>query len=48
MVLLKNTAKLLPLSGHPRVAVIGPNGDAAETMQGNYYGSHYLKSPLKL
>lgn len=40
MVLLKNDKRMLPLSKSvKRVAVIGPNADATETMLGNYYGS---------
>lgn len=40
IVLLKNTAKLLPLpkSKPISVAVIGPNADSPKTLQGNYYG----------
>ena len=47
IVLLKNANNALPLSGKPVVAVIGPNGDATGTMQGNYAGkAPYLISPL--
>ncbi|CAM8942411.1 unnamed protein product [Rhodiola kirilowii] len=40
IVLLKNTAKLLPLpkSSTGSLAVIGPNANNSETLQGNYYG----------
>lgn len=40
IVLLKNSDKLLPLpkTKSISVAVIGPNADAAKTLQGNYYG----------
>ncbi|CAM9002512.1 unnamed protein product [Rhodiola kirilowii] len=40
IVLLKNNAKLLPLpkSNTISLAVIGPNANSANTLQGNYYG----------
>jgi beta-glucosidase-like glycosyl hydrolase len=38
VVLLKNEGQTLPLAGKPKIAVIGPNGDATGTMQGNYQG----------
>ena len=47
IVLLENDDDVLPLSGKPSIAVIGPNGDATRTMQGNYYGNApYLISPV--
>jgi hypothetical protein len=48
IVLLQNDGSL-PLSAQPslKVAVIGPNSNATETMQGNYHGvAPYLISPL--
>ncbi|KAF9599777.1 hypothetical protein IFM89_001723 [Coptis chinensis] len=38
IVLLKNSAKLLPLSKNKIIGVIGPNADAAQTLLGNYAG----------
>ena len=49
IVLMKNAGGHLPLdaSTTKSVAVIGPNGNATTTMQGNYYGqAPYLISPL--
>ncbi len=36
MVLLKNDGHFLPLQGAPSIAVIGPNADLTETIEGNY------------
>ena len=50
IVLLKNDNGNLPLSATTAktVAVIGPNGNATTTMQGNYYGqAPYLISPMQ-
>eukprot|EP01012_Entosiphon_sulcatum_P026875 TRINITY_DN32374_c0_g1_i1.p1 TRINITY_DN32374_c0_g1~~TRINITY_DN32374_c0_g1_i1.p1 ORF type:complete len:736 (-),score=89.17 TRINITY_DN32374_c0_g1_i1:56-2263(-) len=45
--LLRNDNRALPLSGKPSVAVIGPNGNASKTMQGNYEGiAPYLITPV--
>jgi beta-glucosidase len=39
LVLLKNAAGLLPLKAAPKaIAVIGPNADSVEALQGNYNG----------
>lgn len=39
IVLLKNDANLLPLSGDIKtIAVVGPNADSYDTLVGNYYG----------
>eukprot|EP00301_Raphidiophrys_heterophryoidea_P000116 c10060_g1_i1.p1 GENE.c10060_g1_i1~~c10060_g1_i1.p1 ORF type:complete len:775 (-),score=214.74 c10060_g1_i1:125-2449(-) len=47
IVLLKNVHKRLPLSTTLKVAIVGPNFDATNTMQGNYYGdAPYLISPI--
>lgn len=50
LVLLKNDGPLLPLStaNFKTLAVVGPNADATNTMQGNYYGvAPYLISPVQ-
>lgn len=49
LVLLRNKNKVLPLNAKTlkSVVVIGPNGNATKTMQGNYYGTApFLISPL--
>ncbi|MEI9903361.1 MAG: glycoside hydrolase family 3 C-terminal domain-containing protein [Asticcacaulis sp.] len=39
MVLLNNSKGLLPLKGTEKIAVIGPNADLLQSLEGNYTGS---------
>lgn len=39
IVLLKNAGARLPLAPTTRIAVIGPNADALESLEGNYHGT---------
>ncbi len=39
IVLLSNSKSVLPLSGHERIAVIGPNAALLQSIEGNYTGS---------
>ena len=39
MVLLKNSGGRLPLTGNERIAVIGPNAQLLQSLEGNYTGS---------
>eukprot|EP00698_Gefionella_okellyi_P025800 TRINITY_DN957_c0_g1_i2.p1 TRINITY_DN957_c0_g1~~TRINITY_DN957_c0_g1_i2.p1 ORF type:complete len:847 (-),score=150.04 TRINITY_DN957_c0_g1_i2:90-2630(-) len=48
IVLLNNSAGLLPLSKSATVAVIGPNANATDDLLGNYHGSYpFVISPLQ-
>jgi beta-glucosidase len=39
IVLLKNDKGLLPLSGHGRIAVVGPNAELLQALEANYNGA---------
>ena len=39
IVLLKNDARRLPLAPGTRIAVIGPNADSLDVLEGNYHGT---------